>query len=103
MMEGTEHGRNRKIHDLKSKSVKLCGPSFSRLSSPDREMLCEVSRALGVFCVFSVCDQDYMVGYWRLSSFRGSPPLSPPPSEAHPGGAFGNCSSQSHVHQAQCF
>ena len=58
MTVGTEHGRNRKIRGLKSKLEKLCGTSFSRLSSHDCEILCEGAQALRVFCVFSVCYQD---------------------------------------------
>ena len=103
MVEGTEHGRNRKTHGLKSKLEKLCGTSFFHLSSHDCEILCEAARALGVFCAFSVYYQDCMTGCWRLSSFLGSPPLSLPPPSGHPWGASENCSSQSSVRQALWF
>lgn len=68
MMEGTEHGRSRKTRGLKSKLERLCGTSFSRLSSPDCEILSEAARALRVFCVSSVYYQDYTTGSQRLST-----------------------------------
>ena len=103
MAEGTGRGRNRKTHGLKSKLEKLCGTSFFRLSSHDCEILCEAARALGVFCAFSVYYQDCTTGCWRLSSFPGSPPVSPPPPSGHPWGASENCSSQSPVPRALRF
>lgn len=72
MVEGTEHGRNRKTHGLKSKLEKLCGTSFFHLSSHDCEILCEAARALGVFCAFSII-RTVWLATGRFPAFRVVP------------------------------
>lgn len=100
MVEGTEHGRNRKTHGLKSKLEKLCGTSFFHLSSHDCEILCETLDSGSFLCFLSI------IRTIRLAAgglaFRVVP-LSLPPPSGHPWGASENCSSQSSVPQALWF